>query len=452
MRAVDSIKSTPSAIRLTFLYCLPAIFAIGLVLGSYYVRVGKVATFIETQRDHVESAYQDVVTNLTPSLTKDQQYVEIATMLPEHKLLKETPKTSDHLKRLTDHYVRQRLANINKTSKEYIDKDNDTIWHEIFGIWSSNAIKIAILAIFPFLLLGSHLGFSPKLEASYKVRVSVVNKSWWIKFLIGLIIVYGWVYVLNPLGRGAGTIEQFLTNVDLSQANTIPDLLKGGILQPIIAGFLGWYLYLLTYFFSKVFTHDVLSTNVYGLMFQKFLFTYGVAIILPSIQATAGVEAEAVTGLNTTIVIAFFIGFFPMSAFSILKDSGLKMIQGNQVEKGQLQELPGISRWQILRLEEEGVDSMGALAAYNRPEELRQNIPSMCNLVDYWIDIARLYTILGQEAYLKVRKHCKTSSEFVLRASDSEFAQALTNENIINTLETARILKLTFPDELTHNK
>lgn len=244
-------------------------------------------------------------------------------------------------------------------------------------------------------------------------------------------------------------IEQFLTKVDLSQTDSLPGILKGGVIQPILAGFLGWYLYLLTYFFSKVYTHDVLSTNSYGLMFQKLLFTYGVAIILPSVQATTAVVD---TGIDMTIVLAFMVGFFPMSAFSMLKDTGLKVLHGTQAEKGQLQELPGISRWQIMRLEEEGIDSMGALAAYNRPEELRQNIPAMSNLIDYWVDIARLYTILGQESYQKIKKHCRTASEFVLKGKDEAFIQALAGDNIINSQETARILERTFPNPLTYTK
>ena len=207
---------------------------------------------------------------------------------------------------------------------------------------------------------------------------------------------------------------------------------------------------MLTYFFSKVFSHDVLSTNVYGLMFQKLLFTYGVALILPSLQSTNNLAA----GVDTSIVMAFLIGFFPMSAFSMLKDTGLKMLHGSKGEKGQLQELPGIARWQILRLEEEGIDSMGALAAYKDPLDLEMKIPSMSNLVGYWIDIARLYTILGQETYQATSKHCKTASELVrlvdgdnLDDDSKKIKEALAAEGVVNLPEVSRIIKATFMNQ-----
>jgi hypothetical protein len=140
-----------------------------------------------------------------------------------------------------------------------------------------------------------------------------------------------------------------------------------------------------------------------------------------------------------------------MSAFSLLKDAGLKMMHGAQEEKGQLQELPGISRWQILRLEEEGINSMGTLA-YCCHEDLRKTIPSMSNLIDYWVDIARLYTVLGKENYQKIKKYCRTASEFIIQAKEQSFADALLAENIINTKETARILQRMFPDSLSYIK
>lgn len=60
MRIIEPLKAAPAATRLTFLYCLPAILAISMVLGSYYERTNKVETFIEDQRKWVEDALEDV--------------------------------------------------------------------------------------------------------------------------------------------------------------------------------------------------------------------------------------------------------------------------------------------------------------------------------------------------------------------------------------------------------
>jgi len=188
-------------------------------------------------------------------------------------------------------------------------------------------------------------------------------------------------------------------------------------------------------------------------MFQNFLFTYGIAVILPSIQSvTSGAGLQSETGYNITNLLAFFTGYFPMSAFSLLKDSGLKLLHGTDMDKGQLQELPGISRWQILRLEEEGINSMGTLA-YSHHQELRSNIPSMLNLVDYWVDIAHLYTVLDKENYQRVKKYYRTANEFVLKKANKQtFIEALASENIVNVHETTGILTRIFPDSLTCSK
>lgn len=457
---MKALQSAPAATKLTIFYCLPAILAIGLVLWSYYERTEKVSCFIEEQHAFVDNIAKELSSKSARGKSHAQQKQFLENLRAHRNIVDilENKKSSEQLKQLIEYYIQRQLrendTSIESESKLTLCNGSEIKIHKEISnvtenIWLSNASKVAILALLPFLLLGTHLGFSDKQRASYEVRASVVNKGWWMKFLIGLIMAYGWIYVMNPSGRGAGTLEQFLIRVDLYQTDSLPVLLKGGVIHPIIAGFLGWYLYMLTYFFSKVFTHDVLSTNAFGLMFQKFLLTYGVAVILPSVQANGGVTA----GLDTTIVAAFLIGFFPMSAFSMLKDTSMKILHGSgEAEKGQLQELPGISRWQILRLEEEGIDSMGALAAHDRPDELRQNIPAMSNLIDYWVDIARLYTILGQESYQKVKKHCRTASEFVLKANDEKFVAALIADNVVNPDETARILSRTFPHALDYTK
>lgn len=449
----DPLKSFINSCKITFLYCLPAIIAIMVLMGSYYLRVNKVADYIDAQLKQVEHALNDVMSDYS---LDDPDYTEkIAEKLPQHKFIKnilEDPKTSDQMKQLIHYYANRRFEHLFVDSKTYSEKSRVVIDREVRKIWFNNAMLISLMAILPFLLLGSHLGFSVKLQASFSLRFAVVNQSWWMKFLLGFLLAYGWTYVLNPSGRGVGTIEQYLIVVDLSQNETLPIFIRDMQIKPIIAGFLGWYLYLLTYFFSKLTTHDVISTKPYGLMFQKFLFTYGIAVILPSIQSVAnggGLQSE--TGYNITNLLAFLTGYFPMSAFSLLKDAGLKMMHGAKEEKGQLQELPGISRWQILRLEEEGINSMGTLA-YCCHEELRKTIPSMSNLIDYWVDIARLYTVLGQENYQKVKKHSRTASDFIIQAKEQDFVDSLVAENIVNTRETARILERMFPDTLSYIK
>lgn len=447
----DVQQSIQSATRLTFLYCLPAILAIVVIAGSYFQRAGKVGDYLATERDRVEKALKEVKNQAAAQGNNGER---IAEALLQHKLISEIlddPDSSAQLKQLIHYFVQHRLEHVAVSPAAYVEKSNQRIRDEINRIWERNSSIIAVMALLPFLLLGSHLGFSEKLPAPLSARMAVVNQSWWMKFLIAFVLAYGWVYIINPTGRGAGTIEQFLIAVDLSQDETLPIFIKDMKLTPIIAGFLGWYLYLLTYFFTKLTTHDVMSTKAYGLMFQKFLFTYGIAIIMPAVQSGGVAELPSDSGYDATNLLAFFTGYFPMSAFSLLKDTGLKMLHRTDSEKGQLQELPGISRWQILRLEEEGINSMGTLA-YCCREELHQDIPAMYNLVGYWIDIAQLYTVLGQEKYLLVKKYCRTASEFILRSGERDFVDTLASENIVNIPEIARLLKRTFPSVLSDSQ
>lgn len=422
-----------SAGYLSFLYCMPAIIAILLVSADYYIRIGEVGDYIDQQQTLIEKTYLELKEQ-AGKLPPEQINRYISENLEKNEQIKKilTAETSSkHTKQLINYYLSGILENKGKRVHS-----RNKIHRELVDIWFGNAMAAGIMAIFPFLLLGSRFGYSKKLPISYAARREIVDHGWWMKLCIGFILVYGWLYVINPQGRGTSAIAQFLTTIDLSQEDTLPIFLRNMSITPVIAGFLGWYLYMLTYFFSKMATNDVISSQIYGVLFKKFLFTYGFSLILPAPQS--GVEY---TNINA---IAFLIGFFPMSAFSLLKDSGIKAVQGVKAEKGQLIELPGISRWQILRLEEEGIDSMGALA-YSTHENLRRDVPGMARIVDYWMDIAQLYSVVGQENYHKVKKYCFTATGFIEKTQDPQFVEAIFKDSIGDAREISRILTETFP-------
>ena len=64
-------------------------------------------------------------------------------------------------------------------------------------------------------------------------------------------------------------------------------------------------------------------------------------------------------------LVVFMLGFFPLIAFSFIKEQAAKLTN-SKIKGGDLSILPGISRWQILRLEEEGIDTMAELAAIDK--------------------------------------------------------------------------------------
>jgi hypothetical protein len=132
------------------------------------------------------------------------------------------------------------------------------------------------------------------------------------------------------------------------------------------------------------------------------------------------------------------IGYFPLSALTILKEFGTKVLQGGNPDKGSLAELPAISRSQILRLYEEGIDSLGALAVCQSIADLKKYQRAIAPMLDMWVDCARLYSVLGDKAYAKTKGTCATASEFLRLHKAPEFQQRLKAAGVGN------------PDEIAH--
>jgi hypothetical protein len=197
---------------------------------------------------------------------------------------------------------------------------------------------------------------------------------------------------------------------------------------------------LIGYFFNKLVHHDVTSSRVYNLLFKKFVITYGIALILPN--------SGLIDDQKTAAFFMFLIGLFPLTAMSILIEAASKLTSGGQNVTGNLSLLPGISRWQILRLEEEGVDSMASLANI-RPKTVKENLQMIEKLTFFWMDIAQLYTIVGHDGYQKIKNHCLTASEFVRKIDDAEFVKTIHElEGVGDAAEIARLVSKTFADTL----
>jgi len=237
---LDPLKTNFNASKLTFLYCLAAIIAVALVLGGYYIRMNQVANYIDTQLAQVEKSLKQIQSQ--SNIGDGDNSEKFAEFLFQHKLIKQTldnEKSSNQIKHLLRYYISHRIESISVDTTIHTTENDRVIKHELDNILIHNAFMIAVMALLPFLLLGSHLGFSKEMRATYSMRAAVVRKSWWMKFLIGFILAYGWVYVINPYGRGAGAIEQFLIALDLPQQDTLPVFIRDIQIKPIMAGFLG---------------------------------------------------------------------------------------------------------------------------------------------------------------------------------------------------------------------
>ena len=415
-------------INIIFSYCLPALLALSLVLYNYYDRTQQVTDTILLYKQKVE-------TNTSgKSLLEDASSAEFS-------------ETIKRLVRYLESYVVENNNNLSDEIK--IDEINkETISNNLNKVWKSNAMFIVTLVLLPYILFGSRLAFSDRIKLSIDERKKTTVSNWWMKFIVACVMAIGWLYVLNPTGRGESTIVQYLINVDLTQENSLPLYILSDGMVPVVAGFLGWYLYLLTYFFSKLVHHDVVSSRVYGLMFKKFLFTYGIALIIPSVDVASSASNIVQQGAGQSVLM-FFVGYFPMAAFSLLKERGLKMGGDVKSEKGYLSELPGISRWQVLRLEEEGVDNMAALA-YASQKSLHEGLLSMSTMVNLWVDIAQLYVTVGHEAYQKILPRCMSASGFVKKVNDGDvdFIEFVKEKDIGCAKEISHLIERTFAGKL----
>ena len=78
--------------------------------------------------------------------------------------------------------------------------DNKKIESTFRIIWASNTGYVAILTIFPFVLLG--WGFAFRIDDPYleEKRIKINIQDLLAKYIVGFIIAFGWLYFFNPMG------------------------------------------------------------------------------------------------------------------------------------------------------------------------------------------------------------------------------------------------------------
>ncbi len=380
--------------------------ALALTLPDYHSRV------MYVKKEIVEHAYKVKDNTITKA------YIASDTVL-------QPPKNE---KILVEYLLRHK-----NHGSESIDNVINKIEPRLFDIWLRYTTLISIMTILPFAMLGLKIAFRQKRkDINQTDRWQCVRHDWGMKFFAACAIATGWTYTLNPLGRAGSTLVEYLNTQDVFSDTTLPGFISIDHPPLVAVGFLGWYLHLISYFISKLYYDDVFGTRIYRFLMGKLLFTYGIAMVISTIDAEQG---------RITI---FLIGYFPLSALTILKEFGVKVVQGGIQEKGTLSQLPSISRFQILRLNEEGIDNINMLASYPYIDELKKYQSSIAPLIDLWVDCAQLYSIVGDDCYLKIKSSCSTASEFLRLHKTPEFQSNLVELGIKNPEEIARLLKQTF--------
>jgi hypothetical protein len=411
-------------IRLFLYYCSPCLIGLALVIGMNFERVLNVQNMLATQ---------------------------VCKQLQNPPSPPETPSSPV-----------QRSLNVirangwtNCDDKNPSIKGEPTAWKYIKDYflrpWAANSLTLATLTLFPFGILGVGLALkyhrqrvkesdSSEEKTAYLNFRRIAFKDFVLKAVIGFIIAFGWLYIFNPHGQAASAINDWLRNTDIvSLTDTAPNFFnfKDSSIKHALAAVFGWYLYLLGYFSYRFYKSDVLGTKVYNVLFKKFLFVIGVAFIISSIGATS----------NESLLLVFLIGFFPLSAVTLLTEFGNKRLSMGE-DQTSLSILPGASTWQILRLEEEGIDSISALANSDSAA-LKQVISREVitpETLDTWIDQARLISVIGTRRWTELNGICERASEFVKKESkkDPAFITKLAEKSIFNADELSSTLQRNF--------
>lgn len=434
-------------IGILFLYCLPAVIAASFSLWANYDRALGVATKLELLLLHFDSGddllkelsqgdgANEVARALRDYLSVHEKMAGDVTadgkMIPPHRIVRE--RSGSPPKRGLATFFRHLILQ---------DRPAETfVQRRVESIWWDQTVFISTWTLLPFVLLGSALAFDRRgeLGPKYPTGLSLRDKGklayerWALKFLFSVILMTGWTYVVSPIGRGATLTYSFAQTSNLLSPNTLPLYFDSqNLISTTACGFLGWYMHMLGYFFKKLYQHDTASARVYGLLLRKFLFVYGISLMITAIPS------------GQAKVLAFLIGFFPLSAFKTLKEFGVKTIRKDEEEEATLMDLPCISRWQALRLEEEGIEDIPALASIE-PWRLRARLPIKNEVVDMWIDAARLISIVGAERYQKLKTVCQTSTHFEVLSADPAFRKQIYEEfQIGNPDEIVSLLRSTF--------
>lgn len=419
-------------IKICVLYCLPVFIALGLLLNSYHNRVidiGDVIFFVQQSTLKMDSG---VEAQLHDELGDDNGINNLVIYFHRQRLIAsqigiETDENLSNDNIGISGENQQRNSGVQSQQNERVK-----IGQQLDRVWLFNSMIVLSFTLLPFLVMSLKLTFSKQLPLTEQQRTLIAVEGFFMKFMLSCIIAICWIYIINPKGRGLGAMESYLDVVDFYRKESLPLYLRNVEKAPIIAGILGWYLHALGYILTKFTRHDVASTQVYTHLFKKFLLVYGISIILPSTQ----VFPEEKIGF-----VLFLLGFFPLAAFNFMKEQMNKLSNSNNTG-GDLSILPGISRWQILRLEEEGIDTMAELASVDR--KLVIMIPGIAQIVDYWINIAQLYMVVGHKNYLVLNERCNTASGFIKLSVEAEFIEFITESKLGNCDEIAQNLIKTF--------
>jgi hypothetical protein len=238
------------------------------------------------------------------------------------------------------------------------------------------------------------------------------HRFFWRRLGFALLMSYGVIYLVAPLGVKAMEIGNYLTLNAIPGEPTYPFLLTAfQKAPPFSVGFAGFYLYALTLFVRRYTTHD-LNDRIYVPLFLR-----GITVVLLGwVLASIGEES----GLSRALVFA--VGIFPQAGLQALAKMTQTTVDRLSNEGGSaFKTIPEIDFWKETTLQEMGINDFNDLAKANLDEllvDLGMNPAVLLRAVDR----AVLIHVFGAEAAAKLAAiPLFTASDLVLytRGRDS---------------------------------
>lgn len=281
---------------------------------------------------------------------------------------------------------------------------------QLLNAWFPIAIQGLLLVFFPGLLVSSFLRAAQGMRQAAQAEGPTTfaahvwyrryrhllqeqeHRFFWRRLGFALLMGYGTIYLLAPLGVKAMAIGDYLTLNAIPGEPTYPFLLTAfQKAPPFSVGFAGFYLYALTLFVRRYTTHD-LNDRIYVPLFLR-----GVTVVLLGwVLASIGEES----GLSRALIFA--VGIFPQAGLQALAKMTQTTVDRLSNEGGSaFKTIPEIDFWKETTLQEMGINDFNDLAKANL-DELLVDLGMNPSVLLRAVDRAVLIHVFGAEAAEKL--------------------------------------------------
>jgi hypothetical protein len=218
------------------------------------------------------------------------------------------------------------------------------------------------------------------------------HSFFWRRLGFALLLGYGTMYLVAPLGVKAMAIGEYLRYNAIPGEETYPFLLTAFQHAPAFSvGFAGFYLYSLTLFVRRYTTHD-LNDRIFVPLFLR-----GITVVLLGwVLSSIGDEG----GLSRALIFA--AGIFPSAGLQALaKVTQTTVDRFSNEGASAFKTIPEIDFWKESTLQELGINDFNDLAKANL-DQLLLDLGMNPGVLLRAVDRAVLIHILGAEASAKL--------------------------------------------------